>query len=171
TADVFAARQLGRGLAAVLALEQQDQIRVATALSEISRSAVTAGRTAVITFGIDRADLLVTVSVDGEIPADGTAAAARLMDQVDADGQVVRMTKRRPPGAERLYQTELIRNSGTTLLTLVNDLLDVAKAESGQLHVDPAQVNLPALFGRLRGLARPMAEGKPVEVIVSADGD
>ena len=98
TAGVFAARQLGRGLAAVLALEQQDQIRVATALSEVSRSAVTAGRTAVITFGIDRADLLVTVSVDGEIPADGTAAAARLMDQVDADGQVVRMTKRRPPG-------------------------------------------------------------------------
>ena len=305
TAGVFAARQLGRGLAAVLALEQQDQIRVATALSEVSRSAVTAGRTAVITFGIDQADLLVTVSVDGELPADGTAAAARLMDQVDADGRVVRMTKRRPPGvrpdprlvgeqvaavqprsaldelqrqnqdlisalddlkqqkdqllllnaelqetnrgvmalygelsdeleqtnrgvvalyaeldekserlraaseskdrfwanvshelrtplnsiigltrllaepapdgtvldAERLYQTELIKNSGTTLLTLVNDLLDVAKAESGQLHVDPAQVNLPALFGRLRGLARPMAEGKPVEVIVSADGD
>ena len=53
TAGVFAARQLGRGLAAVLALEQQDQIRVATALSEVSRSTVTAGRTAVITFGID----------------------------------------------------------------------------------------------------------------------
>ena len=305
TAGVFAARQLGRGLAAVLALEQQDQIRVATALSEISRSTVTAGRTAVITFGIDGADLLVTVSVDGEPPADGIAAAARLMDLVVADGRVVRMTKRRPPGvrpdprlvgeqlaavqprsaldelqrqnqdlisalddlrqqkdqllrlnaelqetnrgvmalygelsdeleqtnrgvvalyaeldekserlraaseskdrfwanvshelrtplnsiigltrllaepapdgtaldAERLYQTELIRNSGTTLLTLVNDLLDVAKAESGQLHVDPAQVDLPALFGRLRGLARPMAEGKPVEVIVSVDYD
>jgi CheY-like chemotaxis protein/anti-sigma regulatory factor (Ser/Thr protein kinase) len=31
-------------------------------------------------------------------------------------------------------------------------------------------VDLPALFGRLRGLARPMAEGKPVEVIVSDDG-
>src|SRR6476661_8690604 len=287
TAGVFAARQLGRGLAAVLALEQQDQIRVATALSEVSRSAVTAGRTAVITFGIDRADLLVTVSVDGELPADGIVAAARLMDLVVADGRVVRMTKRRPPGvrpdprlvgeqvaavqprsaldelqrqnqdlisalddlkqqkdqllrlnaeleqtnrgvmalygeldekserlraaseskdrfwanvshelrtplnsiigltrllaepapdgtvldAERLYQTELIQNSGTTLVTLVNDLLDVAKAESGQLHVDPAQVDLPALFGRLRGLARPMAEGKPVEVIVSAGDD
>ncbi|HWM96180.1 MAG TPA: HAMP domain-containing sensor histidine kinase, partial [Streptosporangiaceae bacterium] len=305
TAGVFAARQLGRGLAAVLALEQQDQIRVATALSEVSRSAVTAGRTAVITFGIDDAELLLTVTMDGAPPGDGIAAAARLMDTVAADGRVVRMTKRRPPGvrpdprlvadqlaavrphsaldelrrqnqdlisalddlkqqkeqllllnaelqetnrgvmalygelsdeleqtnrgvvalyaeldekserlraaseskdrfwanvshelrtplnsiigltrllaepapdgtvldAERLYQTELIRNSGTTLLTLVNDLLDVAKAESGQLHVDPAQVNLPALFGRLRGLARPMAEGKPVEVIVSADGD
>jgi anti-sigma regulatory factor (Ser/Thr protein kinase) len=98
TAGVFAARQLGRGLAAVLALDQQDQIRVATALSEVSRSVITAGRTAVITFGIDRADLLVTVSVDGELPADGIVAAARLMDQADADGQVVRMTKRRSPG-------------------------------------------------------------------------
>ena len=46
----------------------------------------------------------------------------------------------------------------------------MAKAESGQLHVDPAHVDLPALFGRLRGLARPMAEGKPVDVTVSDDG-
>jgi len=305
TAGVFAARQLGRGLAATLALERQDQVRVATALSEVSRSAVTAGRTAVITFGIDDAELLLTVTMDGEPPADGIAAAGRLMDQVTADGRVVRMTKRRPPGVrpdprligeqlaavhprsaldelrrqnqdlisaledlkqqkdqllllnaelqetnrgvmalygelsdeleqtnrgvvalyaeldekserlraaseskdrfwanvshelrtplnsiigltrllaepapdgtaldpERLYQVELIRNSGGTLLALVNDLLDVAKAESGQLHVDPSQVDLPALFGRLRGLARPMAEGKPVEVIISADDD
>ena len=304
TAGVFAARQLGRGLAATLALEQQDQIRVATALSEVSRSAVTAGRTVVITFGIDDTELLLTVTMDGDPPADGIAAAARLMDQVTADGLIVRMAKRRPPGVrpdprlvreqlaavqprsaldelrrqnqdlitaledlkqqkdqllllnaelqetnrgvmalygelsdeleqtnrgvvalyaeldekserlraaseskdrfwanvshelrtplnsiigltrllaepapdgtaldpERLYQVELIRNSGSTLLALVNDLLDVAKAESGQLHMDPAQVDLPALFGRLRGLARPMAEGKPVEVIVSTDG-
>jgi signal transduction histidine kinase/CheY-like chemotaxis protein len=305
TAGVFAARQLGRGLAAALALDQQDQIRVATALSEISRSAVTAGRTAVITFGLDDAELLLIVTMDGEPPADGIAAAARLMDQVSADGRVVRMAKRRPAGLrpdpgligeqlaalqprsaldelrrqnqdlitaledlkqqkdqllllnaelqetnrgvmalygelseeleqtnrgvvalyaeldekserlraaseskdrfwanvshelrtplnsiigltrllaepapggaaldpERLYQVELIRNSGGTLLALVNDLLDVAKAESGRLHMDPAQVDLAALFGRLRGLARPMAEGKPVEVIVGADGD
>src|SRR5512140_4042016 len=85
TAGVFAARQLGRGLAATLALEQQDQVRVATALSEISRSAVTAGRTAVIAFGIDDAELLLTVIMDGEPPADGIAAAARLMDQGAAD--------------------------------------------------------------------------------------
>ena len=50
---VFAARRLGRELAAGLALEQQDQVRVATALSEISRSTVTAGQTAVIVFGAD----------------------------------------------------------------------------------------------------------------------
>ena len=302
-AGVFAARQLGRGLAASLGLEQQDQIRVATALSEVSRSAVTLGRTAVIAFGIDDAELLLTVTLDGEPPAEGVAAAGRLMDKVTTNGNVVRMTKRRPPDVqpdmklvsaqlaavlppsaleelrrqnqdlisaledlkqqkdqllllnaelqetnrgvmalygelsneleqtnrgvvalyaeldetserlrtaseskdrfwanishelrtplnsiigltrllaepsadggldpERLYQVELIRNSGSTLLALVNDLLDVAKAESGQLHVDPTNVDLPALFGRLRGLARPVAKGKPVEVIVSDDG-
>jgi anti-sigma regulatory factor (Ser/Thr protein kinase) len=92
---VFAARQLGRGLAASLTLERQDQIRVATALSEIGRSAVTAGLTAVIAFGVDDTDLLLTVTLDGEPPAEGIAAAARLMDQVAADGHVVRMTKRR----------------------------------------------------------------------------
>ena len=303
-AGVFAARQLGRGLAASLALDRQDQIRVATALSEISRSAVTAGRSAVIAFSIDDTELLLTVTLDGEMPAEGIAAASRLMDTVAADGNLIRMAKRRPPDvrpdlkvvneqlaailpqsaleelrrqnqdlisaledlrqqkeqllllnaelqetnrgvmalyselsaeleqtnrgvvalyaeldetserlraaseskdrfwtnvshelrtplnsiigltrllaepgpggvldSERLYQVELIRNSGSTLLALVNDLLDVAKAESGQLHVDPAHVDLHALFGRLRGLARPMAEGKQLDVIVSGDGD
>jgi signal transduction histidine kinase/CheY-like chemotaxis protein len=302
-AGVFAARQLGRGVAIALQFEHQDQIRVATALSEISRSAVMAGRTAVVTFGIDDSDLLLTVTVDGELPAEGITAASRLMDRVSADGMVVWMAKRRPPGVrpdmrlvheqltavapqsmldelrrqnqdlisaleglkkqkeqllllnselqetnhgvmalyselseeleqtnrgvvalyaeldetskrlraaseskdrfwanvshelrtplnsiiglarlladpaddesldpERLYQVELIKNSGSVLLALVNDLLDVAKAESGQLHVDPARVSLRALFGRLRGLARPMADGKPVDVVVSEDG-
>jgi signal transduction histidine kinase/CheY-like chemotaxis protein len=300
---VFAARQLGRGLAGLLKLDRQDQIRVATALSEISRSVVTAGLRSVITFGIDDLDLVLTVTVDGAPPSDGVASAGRLMDRVTVEGSVVRMTKRRPPGVrpdrrrvseqlaaaqsqtaldelrrqnqdliaalddlrqqkdqlvllnaelqetnqgvmamynelsseleqtnrgvvalyaeldetserlraaseskdrfwanvshelrtplnsiigltrllaepgpeggldpERLYQVELIRNSGGTLLSLVNDLLDVAKAESGQLHTDPAQVDLGALLGRLRGLARPMAQDKPVTVTVSGDG-
>jgi signal transduction histidine kinase len=303
-AGVFAARQLGRGVAAVLDLDRQDQVRVATALSEISRSAVTAGRRIVITFGIDDAHLVLTVAMDGPPPSDAIGPVERLMDQVTVEGDVVRMTKRRPPGVrpdrrqiseqlaaarfpfaldelrrqnqdlitalddlrqqkdqlvalnaelqetnrgvmamyselsseleqtnrgvvalyaeldetserlraaseskdrfwanvshelrtplnsiiglarllaepdpdggaldpERLYQVELIRNSGSTLLTLVNGLLDVAKAESGQLHTDPAQVDLAALLSRLRGLARPMADGKPVTVTVSADG-
>ena len=72
--------------------------------------------------------------------------------------------------SEQLYQVDLIRNSTGTLLTLVNDLLDVAKAESGQLVIEPAEVSLPALLAALRGLVRPMAEGKPVTVVVSADG-
>ncbi len=53
--------------------------------------------------------------------------------------------------AEQLYQVGLIRSSTRTLLTLVNDLLDVAKAESGRFNIDPAEVSLPALLATLRG--------------------
>jgi signal transduction histidine kinase/CheY-like chemotaxis protein len=298
---VFAARRLGRELAAVLGLEQQDQVRVATALSEISRSAVTVGQTAVIAFGADKTSIMLTVTVNGEPPEEGIAAAARLMDAVVTDGRVVLMTKRRPQhsspdlqaarerlaamlpestldelrrnnqdliaaledvtrqkeqllllnaelqetnrgvmalyselseeleqtnrgvvalyreldekseqlraasesknrfwanvshelrtplnsiigltrllaepagglDSEQLYQVGLITNSTQTVLTLVNDLLDVAKAESGQLVINPAEVSLPALLATLRGLIRPMTEGKPVDVVVSAEG-
>jgi signal transduction histidine kinase/CheY-like chemotaxis protein len=299
---VFTARRLGRELAAGLGLEQQDQVRVATALSEISRSTLTAGQTAVIMFGADDTSLVIAVTVDGEPPADGITAAARLMDTVTASGKLIRLAKRRPPnapapdnrvisrqlsallpessleelrrnnqdlitaledlrqqkeqllvlnaelqetnrgvmalynelsdeleqtnrgvvalyqeldekseelrlasqskdrfwanvshelrtplnsimgltrllaepdgglGSEQLYQVELIRNSTSTVLTLVNELLDVAKAESGRLVIEPAEVSLPALLATLRGLIRPMAEGKPVNVVVSDDG-
>ncbi|HEY7274644.1 MAG TPA: ATP-binding protein [Trebonia sp.] len=298
---VFAARRLGRELAAGLGLEHQDQVRVATALSEISRSAITLGQIARIAFGADETSLVITVTVNGAPPEEGIAAAGRLMDTVVSEDQVVRMTKRRPRNstpdiqavserlaamlpestldelqrnnqdliaaledvtrqkeqlqllnaelqetnrgvmalyselsdeleqtnrgvvalyaeldekseqlraaseskdrfwanvshelrtplnsiigltrlladpdgglnAEQLYQVELIRSTSGTLLTLVNDLLDVAKAESGQLVINPAQVSLPALLATLRGLTRPMAEGKPVDVVVSTEG-
>jgi signal transduction histidine kinase len=72
--------------------------------------------------------------------------------------------------AEQMYQVGLIRSTAGTLLTLVNDLLDVAKAESGQFELNPAEVRLPALLATLRGLTRPMAGGKPVDVVVSAEG-
>jgi len=48
---------------------------------------------------------------------------------------------------------------------LVNDLLDVAKAESGQLRIDPAMVSLRTLFGRLSALARPMARASGQRVV------
>src|SRR5579872_443380 len=86
---VFAARRLGRELAAGLALEQQDQVRVATALSEVCRSALTAGQSAVIAFGADQTSLVLTVTVDGEPPMDGIIAAARLMDNVETRGNLI----------------------------------------------------------------------------------
>jgi signal transduction histidine kinase/CheY-like chemotaxis protein len=299
-AGVFAARQLGRELAAGLALERQDQVRVATALSEVSRSLVMAGQTAVIVFGADAVSLVLTVTVDGEPPAGGIAAASRLMDSVTSRDGVIRIGKRRPASvqadmdairgrlaamlpestmeelrrnnedlisaledlkrqkeqllllnaelqetnrgvmalynelseeleqtnrgvvalyaeldekseqlraasesknrfwanvghelrtplhsitglarlladsggdalnAEQRYQVELIKNSTGTLLSLVNDLLDIAKAESGRLDIQPTLVNLPELLAVLRGLTRPMAAGKPVNVVVEA---
>lgn len=299
-AGVFTARSLSRELAAGLGLDNQDQIRVATALSEVCRSTLALAQTAVIAFGADETSLVLSVTVHGSAPKDGIAAAGRLMDAVTTDQDVTTMTKRRPRdsavnlsavsdrltamlpestldelrrnnedliaalddvtrqkeqllllnaelqetnrgvmalygelseeleqtnrgvvalyreldeksaqlraaseskdrfwanvshelrtplnsilgltrllgeadgglNAEQLYQVELIRNTAGTLLTLVNDLLDVAKAESGRLVVNPAEVSLPALLATLRGLTRPMTAGKPVDLVIGAE--
>lgn len=100
------------------------------------------------------------VSHELRSPLNSIIGLTRLLSDAAGDGL----------GVEQQYQVELIRGSATGLLDLVNDLLDVAKAESGQLQVDPAELNLPALLGRLRALTRPMAEGRPVEVLVSEEG-
>ncbi|WP_328585002.1 sensor histidine kinase [Streptomyces sp. NBC_00370] len=57
---------------------------------------------------------------------------------------------------EQKHRIALIASSGNTLLALVGDLLDVAKAESGQLepHLEP--VDLRTLVGQLGGVLRSM---------------
>ncbi|WP_442788665.1 ATP-binding response regulator [Kitasatospora sp. YST-16] len=63
------------------------------------------------------------------------------------------------PPEERARQLSLIADSGRTLLALVDELLDVAKAESGTLEPQWAALDLRAVLahldGTLRGLARP----------------
>ncbi|MFF3978196.1 sensor histidine kinase [Streptomyces sp. NPDC055808] len=53
---------------------------------------------------------------------------------------------------EQREQVELIASSGHILLSLVSDLLDVAKAEAGHLEVHPEPVDLRLLIGHLSSL-------------------
>jgi signal transduction histidine kinase/CheY-like chemotaxis protein len=96
TAGVFAARQLGREAAAELGLERQDQVRVATALSEIGRELVIAGQPASVCFLAGDGELVVRVEHAGPPPRQALAAAARLMDRVETDGSVIVMAKQCP---------------------------------------------------------------------------
>jgi signal transduction histidine kinase len=87
--DVFAARQAGREVAAALGLEGQDLVRIATALSEISRDVVAAGGGRV-TFHVPSPGVLSIELVTAESAphlGDGTGvtgvdAAGRLVDAV-----------------------------------------------------------------------------------------
>ncbi len=54
-----------------------------------------------------------------------------------------------PLTGEQREQVDLIASSGRTLLSLVNDLLDVAKAEAGHLDIHPQPVDLRLLFAHL----------------------
>ncbi|MEU0154660.1 sensor histidine kinase [Micromonospora fulviviridis] len=71
-----------------------------------------------------------------------------------------------PLTAEQARQVGLIRSSAADLLGLVNELLDLAKAESGRLEPNWAEVDLRGLFGQLRGTLRALATRPAVELVV-----
>jgi signal transduction histidine kinase len=72
--------------------------------------------------------------------------------------------------SEQERQVDLIRTSATDLLTLVNDLLDLAKAEAGRIEPTLADVDLRAVFGQLRGTLRPLATRPEVDFVVEEPG-
>jgi signal transduction histidine kinase len=71
-----------------------------------------------------------------------------------------------PLTAEQARQVGLIRSSAADLLSLVNELLDLAKAESGRIEPNWTEVDLRGLFGQLRGTLRALATRPGVELVV-----
>ena len=71
-------------------------------------------------------------------------------------------------GDEQREQVSLIAASGETLRTLVDDLLDVAKAEAGQLIPQPAPVALGLLLAQLEAVMRPLV-GRPEVALAFPD--
>ncbi|WP_030745813.1 ATP-binding protein [Streptomyces sp. NRRL S-31] len=80
------------------------------------------------------------VSHELRSPVNSVIALARLLDS-GTD----------PLTEEQRRQVALVQASGSTLLALVDELLDVAKAESGRLEPHFAEVDLRALLYQLRG--------------------
>jgi signal transduction histidine kinase len=74
-------------------------------------------------------------------------------------------------GAQQREQVALIAASGETLLALVDDLLDVAKAEAGQLTPQPAPVDVALLLAQIEAVVRPSAPNPAVELLFPAPRD
>ena len=99
---------------------------------------------------------LANVSHELRAPVTAIIGLGRLLSDGSSD----------PLTPEQNRQVELIRGSATDLLSLVNDLLDLAKAEAGRLEPNWADVDLKAVFGQLRGTLRPLATRPEVEFVV-----
>jgi two-component system, sensor histidine kinase len=68
-------------------------------------------------------------------------------------------------------QVELLEDSGRTLLTLLNDVLDLAKIEAGKLEIAPIPGDLAHVCERVVRIHAPLAREKGVAVTLSvADG-
>ncbi|WP_371483723.1 ATP-binding protein [Kitasatospora sp. NBC_00315] len=96
------------------------------------------------------------VSHELRTPVNAVVGLARLLLDTDSEGL----------DAEQRRQVALISASGNTLLALVDELLDVAKAESGRLDPHWAPVDLRAMLGELRGILRGVGAKEDVELAI-----
>ncbi|MGD9601232.1 MAG: ATP-binding protein [Gammaproteobacteria bacterium] len=83
-----------------------------------------------------------------------------------------RMAERDGEVPQRLRnQLEIIRKSGEHLLTLADDILDIARIEAGKFRLEPREVDLPALLTQLVNMFRPQADDKAIgfEYIVKGE--
>jgi len=61
-----------------------------------------------------------------------------------------------------------VQNSGRHLLALINDLLDLARIESGHTEMVPEDVDAVALFDEVAATLRPAAESRGLSLVVHA---
>ncbi len=71
--------------------------------------------------------------------------------------------------ADDVESASIIHDSGTTLLHLINDILDISKVEAGKMEVLASDISLPGLAAALRKRFRLMVESKGLELNVEVE--
>ncbi len=67
--------------------------------------------------------------------------------------------------------TQTIKNAGTTLLTLINDILDLSKIEAGKLEINKKAVNVENLANEVSSIFSLTVSQKGLSLIVDIDED
>ena len=160
--DIFVVRQRGREVAALLGLENQDQIRMATALSEVGRQVLRAAGGAEVQFRADSdggAKRLMSVEIVPAEPVDTdlfagrqAAAVARLVDSFELEpperATVLRMSRRIPASAEPLTAQRMATLRAELAGSVPSSALDEMASQSEQLIAALDQVRRAARRAR-----------------------
>jgi signal transduction histidine kinase/CheY-like chemotaxis protein len=102
-----------------------------------------------------KSQFLSAVSHELRTPLNAITALARMLaDQADG-----------PLNEEQQRQVFYLRQAADTLTRLVNDLLDLAKVESGRVDLHATDVAMPELLGALRGIMRPLQSSDRVRLV------
>lgn len=142
-ADVIALRRAGREICRQLGLDVQDQVRVATALSEMGRAAVATGTADVVIAVVPgtpqatlRAEITPDVAfvLDGDSSDGGVPAARRLVRdlEIEPTGTRVVLTKLLSVTA-RVDEASLARVRRSTAAAHVADALDELRVQNTEL--------------------------------------
>ena len=133
----------GAKLAAQVASLEKERDTLLEHIHELEYSIVKANELAVSSdmANLFKTQFLANMSHDIRTPMNGVIGMAKLLRDT-------------PLSPEQRDYTQSIIDSGETLLSLINDILDLSKIEAGELVLDPAPFNLHAL---LRKISKPLA--------------
>jgi CheY-like chemotaxis protein len=108
-----------------------------------------------------KSDFLANMSHELRTPLNSSLILAKLL----ADNLQGNLT------AEQVQYAQTILSSGNSLLSLISDILDLSKIESGRMDVRPESVQLSQLIESLGRIFRPVAAAKELELrtVVASD--
>lgn len=69
--------------------------------------------------------------------------------------------------AKQTEYSEYIHKSGSHLLALINDILDISKIEAGKMEIKPAEFSVPAAIKETQAIIYPMAFKKKISIEVN----
>ncbi|WP_395332418.1 response regulator [Novosphingobium sp. BL-8H] len=108
-----------------------------------------------------KSEFLANMSHELRTPLNSLLIMARLL----ADNRGGNLTE------EQVRFSETIESSGNDLLTLINDVLDISKIEAGHLELEPQEVGVAALLGKLESAFAPSASEKGLALALSASAE
>lgn len=103
-----------------------------------------------------KSTFLANMSHEIRTPMNAILGFTELLDERITDAQ------------DRQY-LQYVQSSGKSLLTLINDILDLSKVEAGKLSIQPEAVDAKQLFGEMQHVFSHKVETKGIDFITEVD--
>ncbi|NNU15970.1 response regulator [Parvularcula sp. ZS-1/3] len=100
-----------------------------------------------------KTDFLTNISHELRTPLNGVLGMAQLLSRTNLDPQQDKYVKR-------------LSASGNALLSIIDDVLDLSRIESGQIEFEMESLDLPAMLGEVRDAAIGLAASKRLKLRV-----